>query len=56
MRILVLKRTHQGKTDKEIVEETGLTFSYVQKRTTEYWRDRMRRAYPEKIEDHPKEK
>ena len=36
----------QGKSDTEIVKETGLTFSYIQKATTEYWRTRMREAYP----------
>ena len=40
------KLTSQGKSDREIIELTGLTFSYTQKATTAYWRRKMREAYP----------
>ena len=45
-KLLVEKLTSQGKSDTEIVKETGLTFSYTQKATTAYWRRKMREAYP----------
>ena len=44
--MLVKKLAHQGKSDTEIVKETGLTFSYIQKATTEYWKTKMREAHP----------
>jgi hypothetical protein len=46
-KLLVEKLASQGKSDVEIITLTGLTFSYIQKTTTAYWKRKMREAYPE---------
>ena len=47
-RKVIEKLASIGYSDKNIAKETGISSTYVQKISTEYWKTKMEEAYPEK--------